>query len=79
MQFIGNKDVDYNIMMDLDDESLFNFCQTNQHIKSLCDNDDFWFRRTLNRYGKDVSKPYNKTWRDHYKFLSSHYHATSRV
>ena len=75
-RFTGSKDVDYQIMMGLDDESLLNFCQTDKYIKSLCDNDNFWERRAANRYGESVSKPYNKTWREQYLFLINHYNFT---
>lgn len=77
-RFTGNKDVDYKIMMELDDESLLNFCQTDRYIKSICEDDNFWLRRSINRYGETVSKPYNKTWKEHYLFLINHYNVTRK-
>ena len=40
MAFTGVKDTDYKIMLELDDESLFSFCQTNKFIREYCNNDD---------------------------------------
>lgn len=66
-RFTGNKDVDYKIMMSLSDEDLLNFCQVNNnYIKSICDNDDFWHRRTVQVFGSDIAKPVNDTWRQYY-------------
>lgn len=73
MAFTGVKDTDYKIMLELDDESLFNFCQTNKLIREYCNNDDFWFRRTVSRYGNSISKPHNQSWRDFYKHLTTVY------
>ena len=66
-QFTGNKDVDYKIMMSLDDEDLFQFCKVeNNYIRSICDNDNFWYRRTIQKFGNDIAKPINDTWRQYY-------------
>lgn len=65
MSFTGQKDIDYKIMMDLDDRSLLNFCQTDQYVSTLCKNDDFWRRRFQKKFG-NVSKPSNQNWRNFY-------------
>ena len=73
-QFTGNRDVDYDIMMRLDDRDLLNFCQTDQYVSKLCRNDDFWKRRYKSRFG-GVSRPIKTTWRNFYlqKLVSGSY------
>ena len=82
MAFTENKDVNYKILMELDDSSLGKACQTNQYVKQLCQNEDFWRNRTIKVFGPvfsdkdDVFKYFNiylenssnpnKSWRDFY-------------
>jgi hypothetical protein len=73
MALTGNKDVDYKIMENLNDTDLLSLCQTNKLAKELCNRDDFWHRRAVAKYGPNVSKPNNVSWRDHYKHLMNVY------
>lgn len=61
------KDVDLEIMMMLDDESLDNICNTNQYMHHLCNNPFFWKKR-LNHFYPDIIT--NKNYKELYKILS---------
>ena len=54
MMLTRDKDVDlYEILMNLDDESLLNFCKSavkQEYEKSLCADETFWKLRTKNYY-----------------------------
>ena len=65
-KFTGNKDVDYMILKQLDDEDLFNTCISNQHLNQLCSNESFWEERYLRKFNLEdgVKLPYN--WRKSY-------------
>lgn len=84
MSFVGNKDVNEKILQELNDEDLANFCKSGVG-KDICDNDDFWKRRTFKRFSEVFSnKELNKyhresqlSWRNYYislvDFLESSY------
>lgn len=67
----GIKDVDTIILSKLSDKDLRNLCMVNKYSQSLCDNDLFWKRRFVNKYGERAVKykPANKTWKEHYYFV----------
>ena len=65
----GIKDLDLKILSELDDASLLNFCQTSTYGKKLCENETFWFNRTLQKYGK-VEKNPKRTWKNLYLKLA---------
>jgi len=46
-QFIGNKDVDYQVLLNMDNTSLKAICQTNQYFSFLCQQDDFWKNKII--------------------------------
>lgn len=50
MNFTGNKDTDYAILYHLDDYSLSKICRLNSYMKSLCNNDMFWYNKTMKRF-----------------------------
>ncbi len=64
----GIKDVDLKIMMDMDDRTLFNFCQSNKYTNKLCSNEFFWRTRFITRFGELAGKykPKDRLWRKHY-------------
>ena len=77
-RFTGNRDIDFKIMMILSDEDLKNFCKIeNTYLQSLCSNETFWFNRFVNKFGKNVYKAKDKTWREYYEWLSGNYHPLS--
>jgi len=60
-----NKDEIYLVAMKLDDHSLLNFCASSKKGKELCENDNFWKARTMQKYG-NVPKRTNETWKNFY-------------
>lgn len=65
---LSQKDTNLMIMEKLDDRSLLNLCLTNKNAAELCRNEPFWYRRYVNRFGKDGTKhkPANRTWKNNY-------------
>jgi hypothetical protein len=60
------KDLDHEIMMKMEDESLLNFCKiNNKYAKKLCNDENFWRNRTLKKFGV-ISKSENRTWKNLY-------------
>lgn len=51
----GNKDLNFEILNNLSDKDLLNFCQTNTQAYALCNDETFWQRRTIKNYGKYIS------------------------
>jgi hypothetical protein len=49
----GIRDIDRQILLNLDDADLYNVCLTNKYLKSLCDDDDFWKLNFIETYGKE--------------------------
>src|SRR5687768_18524472 len=47
--FTGNKDVDYDILLSLDDVDLEHICHSTSVIQKLCHN-DLWYRKILVSY-----------------------------
>lgn len=45
----GNKDVDVLILNQLEDHELGAICQVNKYINSLCNDENFWLNRIINR------------------------------
>ena len=64
----GVKDVDLLILSGLDDRDLFNFCQTDQYARRLCQDENFWKQRFLKKYRKFEKNEKNedRTWKDFY-------------
>src|SRR5579883_2736487 len=62
----GIRDVDLQILTNLNDHDLFSICQIkNKYINSLCNNESFWRNRFLDKYGKNF-KYEGRTWKDFY-------------
>jgi hypothetical protein len=73
MALTGIKDTDFLILDLLDDSELGNVCQTNKKASFLCNDENFWLRRTQSRFGKyllplgiDVRNYNNGSWKDYY-------------
>jgi hypothetical protein len=71
--FTGLKDTDLLILMELEDKELFEVCSLNKYLRSLCNNDYFWYNRIVKKYGEkeiEVAKQKNKsTWKKYYIHL----------
>lgn len=50
----GIKDVDINILNNLEDKDLVSYCETHQYAKSICNDQSFWQRRTISKYGEQL-------------------------
>lgn len=46
----GVPEIDINILLQLDDESLTHVCQVDEYIRTLCNGDDLWRRRLEMNY-----------------------------
>ena len=66
MKLTGIKDVNYLIFDKLDDRSLLRYCISH---KNACNDDEFWKRRLIKKFGKMsemIIRPENRTWKKHY-------------
>ena len=57
MSLTGIRDVDMQILLNLDDSELPRVCAVNKYVNKLCEHDDFWYRRIINKIEK--AKEYN--------------------
>ncbi len=57
MSLTGIRDVDIEILLNLDDSELPRVCSVNKYVNKLCEHDDFWYRRIINKISK--VKEYN--------------------
>ena len=48
----GIKDVDFEILEKLNDNELGKVCSVNSHIRQLCNDENFWRKRTISKFGK---------------------------
>ena len=72
----GYKDLDFEILNNLNDKDLVSFCSTSREAETLCKNQIFWQRRVIDRFGKYLSLETMKVfkadrdWSDYYIELS---------
>jgi len=68
-------DTNYEILMKLDPESLFNACATNQYAYALCQAEFFWINRLIQDFGEDILqyKPLEESFQQQYRYLVSVY------
>ena len=71
MALTSIKDVDLLIMEKLDDRSLLNLCQTNKNANRICNDENFWRRRSYKNL-QDVVKCDNMNWKQYYLYRLSH-------
>ncbi len=57
MSLTGIRDVDIQILLKLDDSELPKVCAVNKYVNKLCEHDDFWYRKIINKIAK--AKEYN--------------------
>lgn len=64
----GNKQADLLVLNKLDDRDLLVFCISNKYISKLCEDENFWHTRFIERFGIEASKykPKNRSWKNHY-------------
>lgn len=75
--FTGNKQTDLIILSNLSDNDLINICAANKYLNNLCNDDNFWLNKILNRYNilgnsNDIKQyiPTGTTWKEYYLWLS---------
>jgi hypothetical protein len=75
--FTGNKNVDMLLLNKMNDETLTNVCLVNKYVYSLCQDDNFWFKRFLDKFqkGYDNLEEIKKwkgeaTWKEYYLWMS---------
>ena len=56
MALTSIKDVDLLIMEKLDDRSLLSLCQTNKNARRICDDENFWMKRSYMQKLVDILK-----------------------
>jgi hypothetical protein len=69
----GIKDVDLLILMELDDVNLFNACKINKESARICQDEDFWKKRFVHKYGDLYKNKRNISWRKLYLKAMSGY------
>ena len=71
----GVEDADIQILLTLDDESLYGICLVDHYASELCKKDKFWIIRISNVFGKEVIKykPEHLSFRKQYETLSKPY------
>ena len=52
MSLTGIRDVDMNIILQLEDRELPRVCAVNKYVNEICESDAFWYRRLINRITK---------------------------
>lgn len=52
MSLTGVRDVDMEIILQLEDRELPAVCAVNKYVNSICQSDAFWYRRLINRISK---------------------------
>jgi hypothetical protein len=75
MLLTGNKDTNLSILERLNDTDLANLCQVNREAKKLCNDENFWRNRLLNKFRElgslEELKKYkgDRTWKQYYIYL----------
>ncbi len=66
----GVKEIDFFILSQLDDNSLFNACLINKYVSSLCRDDELWRLKVILQHpGAKKYKSKEKKWRKYYEEL----------
>lgn len=62
------KDTEYLVLSNLDDRSLLNYCKTAKSAKKICNDDNFWKLRFINKFGERYMKykSEEKSWKQFY-------------
>ena len=83
----GNKDVDFLILMELDDRELTIVCRANKYVNSLCKDERFWSNRILLKfpdYSADLARDMKNylefdSWKEFYIWLQQHASIASKI
>ena len=68
VKFTGSKDVDRKILEYVPDENLYDICNANKYLQSVCNDDSVWINKIIQKHGRDKldQKPDDTTWRSYY-------------
>ncbi len=71
----GVDDIDIQILLTLDDKSLYKICSVDLYASQLCNKDKFWKTRVSDVFGEEVIKykPNNINFREQYETLQKRY------
>ena len=73
----GNKETDFIVLSNLNDDDLARLCSVNKYTRDLCRDENFWMNRTIkrfNRFSTNINSDRNKlgmTWKGFYFYLIS--------
>jgi hypothetical protein len=68
--FTGVYDTDRKIINELDDNDLFSVCSSTKYTQKLC-SEDFWKKRFIEKYGVNLGKYANDSYKNIYRRLSN--------
>ncbi len=60
MSLTGIRDVDIEILLNLDDNELPLVCTVNKYVNQICEDDKFWYRRIINKIEKIKQDNFSK-------------------
>ena len=69
VSFTGVRELDWNILLELDYQSLARACQANIEINRICQDDSFWKAKVRHEFGVDQYKPEGISYRQQYQDL----------
>lgn len=62
------EDVIIQLALDLDLPDLLNLCRVSRRFdRNTCRNDIFWMNKSIRDFGRNVTKPFNMSWREFYR------------
>jgi hypothetical protein len=66
----GIHDIDREILFHVSDEELYAICVTNKYMQQVC-NENFWRNKFIRKFGIDLDKYSNKSYKILYRELKS--------
>ena len=69
VSFTGVRELDWNILLELDYQSLARACQANIEINRICQDDSFWKAKVRHEFGVDQYKPEGISYQQQYREL----------
>ena len=71
--FTPIRDLDLKILSNLNDRDLFSFCLTDKTANKLCQDENLWRNKFIDRFGHEMMKykPEERTWKKYYLSIIS--------
>jgi hypothetical protein len=73
-KFTGVKDTDFLILSQLEDRDLFNVCKLNAYTQELCNDQSFWRKRFISKFGEEALKYNYNLWNNKELYLAIVYY-----